>query len=110
MTALVRGRRSRGPDCSCGFRWARRLCGLARAAPRCRVESCSCGRSAMDLARLPSMLDRVDAWIAAGDLGGVPATAADYQLAGSLRLLLTLEDLAPSFHDRPAGTLARRLI
>lgn len=62
------------------------------------------------LASLPSMLDRVDAWIARGDLGGVPATAADYQLAGSLRLLLTLEDLAPHFSGRPAEQLARRLI
>lgn len=63
-----------------------------------------------DLARLPSMLDRIDAWLERGDLGGVPATAADYQVAGSVRMLLTLEDLAPQFRGRPAELLARRLI
>jgi glutathione S-transferase len=63
-----------------------------------------------DLTSLPGMLDRIDDWIAGGDLGGVPPTAADYQLAGSLRLLLTLDDLAPYFRDRAADGLARRLI
>ena len=46
---------------------------------------------------------RVDAWIQAGDLGPEQPTAADYQLAGSLRLLLTLEDLAPLLAERPAA-------
>ena len=63
-----------------------------------------------DLTSLPSMLDRIDAWIDDGDLGGIPPTAADFQLAGSLRLLLTLEDLSPCFGGRPAGQLALRLI
>lgn len=63
-----------------------------------------------DLALLPEMLDRVDAWIERGDLGTDPPTAADYQLAGSLRLLLTVEDLASLFADRPAAELARRVI
>jgi glutathione S-transferase len=63
-----------------------------------------------DLALLPGMLDRIDAWISAGDIGGVAPTAADYQLAGSLRLLLTLDDLAPHFRGRPCEVLARRLI
>jgi glutathione S-transferase len=63
-----------------------------------------------DLASLPSMLDRIDTWIDDGDLGRVAPTAADYQLAGSLRLLLTLEDLSPYFRGRPAQQLARRLI
>jgi len=63
-----------------------------------------------DLAALPEMLDRIDAWIGGGELGGEPPTAADYQAAGSLRLLLTIEDLAPVFAGRPAADLARRLI
>jgi glutathione S-transferase len=62
------------------------------------------------LGSLPNMLERVDAWIEAGDLSQDPPTAADYQLAGSLRLLLTLEDLAPLLAERPAADLARRLI
>jgi glutathione S-transferase len=63
-----------------------------------------------DLASLPEMLDRVDAWIAGGELGASPPTAADYQLAGSLRMLLTVEDLGPLFDGRVAEALARRLI
>ncbi len=63
-----------------------------------------------DLGALPKMLDRVDGWIQEGDLGTPQPTAADYQLAGSLRLLLTIEDLAPLFADRPAAALANRLI
>jgi glutathione S-transferase len=34
-----------------------------------------------DLAALPGMLDRVDAWIAEGVLGGAEPNAADYQIA-----------------------------
>jgi glutathione S-transferase len=63
-----------------------------------------------DLAALPAMLDRVDAWIADGSLGASDPTAADFQIAGSLRLLLGLEDLASLFADRPAARLARGLI
>jgi glutathione S-transferase len=63
-----------------------------------------------DLAALPAMLDRVDTWIARGEVGGSPPTAADYQVAGSLRLLLTIDDLAPLFAGRPSADLARRLI
>ena len=63
-----------------------------------------------DLAALPGMLDHVDSWIKSGDVGADAANAAAYQLAGSLRLLLTFEDLAPLLEDRPAGALARRLI
>ena len=63
-----------------------------------------------DLVLLPDLLDRADGWIAAGDLGADPATAADYQLAGSIRMLLTLEDLATLFADRPITQLARRRV
>ena len=63
-----------------------------------------------DVAALPAMVDEVDAWIACGDLGGAPPTVADYQVAASLRMLLTVADLAPVFLGRPAEGLARRLI
>jgi glutathione S-transferase len=63
-----------------------------------------------DLAALPAMLDRIDAWIATGALGLDRPTAADYQVAGSLRMLLNVEDLAPVFSERPAAAVARRLI
>jgi glutathione S-transferase len=62
------------------------------------------------VASLPALLDRADAWIAAGELAAGPPSAADYQVAGSVRLLLIIEDLAPLTRDRPAASLARTLI
>ena len=62
------------------------------------------------LASLPAMLDRTDDWIARGDLATAPPTAADYQVAGSVRLLLTVADLTELFGHRPVAELARRLI
>jgi len=63
-----------------------------------------------DLASLPADLDRIDAWIAAGVLGADELNAADLQIATSLRLLLTLEDLRPAIEKRPAGALAMRAV
>jgi len=63
-----------------------------------------------DLAALPGMLQRIDDWIAAGVLGGDDPNAADLQIATSLRLMLTLQDLRPAIDSRPAGELARRLV
>ena len=62
-----------------------------------------------DLVSLPSHLDRVDGWIARGVLGGEAVNAADLQIAASLRLLLTVGDVAPLIDARPAGALARRV-
>jgi glutathione S-transferase len=64
---------------------------------------------AADLATLPEHLDRIDAWITDGVLGGDPPNAADLQIAPSLRLLMTLGDLRPLIEPRPAGQLALRL-
>ena len=63
-----------------------------------------------DLAALPGMLQRIDDWIAAGVLGGEEPNAADLQIATSVRLLLTLQDLRPAIDSRPAGKLARRFV
>jgi glutathione S-transferase len=62
-----------------------------------------------DLAALPAHLDRIDRGIATGVLGGEEPTVADLQIAAALRLLTTLDDMAASIDERPAGTLARRL-
>lgn len=62
-----------------------------------------------DLTHLPAHLDRVDAWLAEGVLGGETLNAADLQLAASLRLLLTLEDVRPVLDARPCGPYARRV-
>jgi glutathione S-transferase len=62
-----------------------------------------------DMRALPGYLDQVDAWIAEGVLGGDPPTAADLQIASTLRLLMSVGDLRPLFDGRPAAELARRL-
>jgi glutathione S-transferase len=62
-----------------------------------------------DLRTLPELLDRVDAWIAEGVLGGEQPNAADLQITTSLRLLMALGDLRPIIEARPAGQLALRL-
>ncbi|HEX6752767.1 MAG TPA: glutathione S-transferase N-terminal domain-containing protein [Solirubrobacterales bacterium] len=62
------------------------------------------------LAELPSFLDRIDAWIESGVLDGEQLYAADYQIAPSLRLAMTMQDLRPVIDARPAGRFARRVI
>jgi glutathione S-transferase len=62
-----------------------------------------------DLAALPRILDRIDAEIADGVLGGAEPNVADYQVATSLALLMSHEDLRPLIAPRPAGRLATRI-
>jgi glutathione S-transferase len=63
-----------------------------------------------DLAALPGLLDHVDALIAEGTIGGPEPNAADFQIAPSVRLLMTLDDLRPAIEARPAGELALRVV
>jgi glutathione S-transferase len=62
-----------------------------------------------DLQDLPRHLDRIDAWIADGLIGGEQPNVADLQLLSTVRLLATLEDLKPLIDPRPAGAKAREL-
>lgn len=62
------------------------------------------------LAEFPGMLAKVDELIAAGVIGGEQPNAADFQIATSLRLAMTLDDLRPAIENRPAGQLATRLL
>jgi len=62
------------------------------------------------LAAFPEMLDKVDGLIADGVLGGEQLNAADFQIATTLRLAMTLDDLRPAIEDRPAGQLALRVL
>jgi glutathione S-transferase len=62
------------------------------------------------LRALPGLLDRVDALIAAGTIGGAEPNAADFQIATSIGLAMTLADLRPAIADRPAGALAQRIV
>src|SRR5256885_1288217 len=62
------------------------------------------------LAGLPAMLDRIDAWIADGVLGGAQLNAADFMVAPSLALILYRPDVRPLFEGRPALELVDRLL
>lgn len=62
------------------------------------------------LAELPAHLDRVDAALAGGVIGGDEPNAADFQVATSVRLLTLLEQVRPFVESRPAGELALRLV
>jgi glutathione S-transferase len=62
------------------------------------------------LEQLPSLLDRVDAYVESGVLGGEQLNAADFQIAPSIGLAMTLDDLRPAIENRPAGALARRIV
>jgi glutathione S-transferase len=56
------------------------------------------------------MLQRIDDWIEEGVLGGEPPNAADLQIAPSLRLAMSLDDLRPAIEGRPAGRLATKIV
>ncbi len=49
----------------------------------------------LDVRELPEHLERIDAWIEAGLLGGETPSAADLQIGSSLRLLCSFADLRP---------------
>jgi glutathione S-transferase len=63
-----------------------------------------------DFAALPGQLDRIDAWIADGLLGGESPNAADLQIGSTVRLLLSIGDVRPLIEGppaRPAAELTR---
>ncbi len=62
------------------------------------------------ISALPGMLQRIDDWIEEGVLGGDPPNAADLQIAPSLRLAMSLDDLRPGIEGRPAAGLATRIV
>jgi glutathione S-transferase len=62
------------------------------------------------IAELPAILDRIDAWIADGVLGGGQLNVADFMVAPSLALILYRPDARPMFEGRPALELVDRLL
>jgi glutathione S-transferase len=60
-----------------------------------------------DLAELPRQLDIIDGWIEDRLLGEEQPNAADLQIGGAIRLLLSIEDVRPMLQERPAARLAR---
>jgi glutathione S-transferase len=87
---------------------------VATAAPiiwaEQKITKASAGAVQADLARLPELLDHVDALVADGVIGGEQPNAADYQIAPSVRLLMALDQLRPLIEGRPAGDLALKLV
>ena len=63
-----------------------------------------------DLAALPGLIDRVDRLIDEGVIGGAEPNVADFQIATSVSLLLTMGDTRPYVEGRPAGRLALDLV
>ena len=56
------------------------------------------------------MLERIDGWLEGGLLDPGRPTAADFEIAPNIRLLLAFDDLAPAIEVHPAGSHARRLV
>ena len=63
-----------------------------------------------NLASLPEDLDRIDGWIKEGIMGGGEPNAADFQIAPSVRLAMSFDDLRPYIEQRPAGRLATQVL
>jgi glutathione S-transferase len=75
-----------------------------------RIAGASAAQIRHDLERLPDLLDEVDRLIAQGVIGADQLNAADFQVAPSIRMLLAMTDIAHLVADRPAATLARRVV
>ncbi|PWU17397.1 MAG: glutathione S-transferase [Candidatus Rokuibacteriota bacterium] len=63
-----------------------------------------------DVRELPAQLDHVDALIFEGVIGNPEPNAADFQIAATIRVMLSFHDLAPMVAWRPAAELALRLV
>ena len=69
----------------------------------------SAERLADDLAGLPAKLEHVDQLAADGVIGGEQPNAADLQIGATLRVLLTVGDVAPLIEASAGAEIARRL-
>jgi glutathione S-transferase len=74
-----------------------------------RLNESSAENVRADLAALGGLLDRVDEFIAAGTIDGDELNAADFQIAPTVRLAMSFQDLRPMIESRPAGRHAERL-
>jgi glutathione S-transferase len=80
--------------------WARHIAGKVDAN----------GQIQRAIAQVPEVLDHVDWLLAEGVIGGEDPNAADFQIATSVRAILTVKDLEPVCQGRPARDLAMRLL
>ena len=61
-----------------------------------------------DLARIDETIERIESYAREGIIDGETPTAADFQIAASARVLLTVGDLLPAFEGTAAERIARR--
>jgi glutathione S-transferase len=80
------------------------------AAASRRVNKATDENARRDLAALPGLIDHVDELIQRGVIGGAERNAADFQIATSISLMLTMEDVRPAIEGRPAERLARDVV
>jgi glutathione S-transferase len=80
------------------------------AAAARRINRATDEAVARDLEALPELIDRVDDLIEEGVIRGSERNAADFQIATSVSLLLTMDDVRPLIEGRPAERLARELV
>ena len=109
---------ARAPEAMVGFQEGQRAPQLPRRvvlalAPLItrvekRMNAASDDAARADLQALPGHLDRVDAWLAEGVLGGEQPNAADLQIAPTIGLLHTIEDVRTLIAGRPAEAFAFR--
>jgi glutathione S-transferase len=62
------------------------------------------------VALLPPLIDHVESLLSEGTIGGKQLNAADFQIAPTVRVLMTLEDLEPFFEGRRAAKYALELM
>jgi glutathione S-transferase len=84
---------------------------LAKPVPRrlANMVGASAEAARADIAALPAMLDRVDALIADGVIGGDEPNAADFQVLATVRALRLMEDLRGAIAGRPCEAAALRV-
>ena len=63
-----------------------------------------------DLLDLPGKLDHVDALIAERVIGSGELNAAHFQIAATVRVMLSFDDLRPMIEGRPAADLALAIV
>ena len=62
------------------------------------------------VATLPVLLDHVDGLLDDRTIGGKPRNAADFQIATTVRLLMSFGDLGPVLENRKAADFAAELL
>ena len=90
---------------------ARALAAVTGPVARAFDRSATGAATRADVEAIPGMLDHVDALIAAGTIGDPDApNAADFQIATTVREILSLGNLRALAEGRPAEELARRIL